>query len=109
MDPDLQTGHHVPPEPEAISLIHEWFNTTSLFFPVIHQNTFMRNYHELQKKRFRGARRVWLALLYMIIVSVYRTDSPSTPSEASTETLERYSQWAKDLVMPQVLISSTAV
>ncbi|KAK3953470.1 fungal-specific transcription factor domain-containing protein [Pseudoneurospora amorphoporcata] len=102
-----QTGHHVPPEPEATNLIHEWFSTIGLFFPVIDQDTFMSTYHDLRKKGFGGARRVWLALLYMIIASVYRTDSPSTPSETSAETSERYFQWAKDLVMPQVLISSS--
>ncbi|KAK1783149.1 fungal-specific transcription factor domain-containing protein [Copromyces sp. CBS 386.78] len=94
-----QTGHHVPPEPEATNLIHEWFSTIGLFFPVIHQDTFMSTYHDLRKKGFMGARRVWLALLYMIIASVYRTDSPSTPSETSAETSERYFQWAKDLVL----------
>ncbi|KAK3337916.1 fungal-specific transcription factor domain-containing protein [Neurospora tetraspora] len=100
-------GHHVPPEPEATNIIHEYFSTIGLFFPVIHQDTFMSTYNDLRKRGFMGARRVWLALLYMIIATVYRTDSPSTPSETSAETSERYFQWAKDLVMPQVLISSS--
>lgn len=67
----------------------------------------MSTYNDLRKKGFMGARRVWLALLYMIIATVYRTNSPSTPSETSAETSERYFQWAKDLVMPQFLISSS--
>ncbi|KAK3491841.1 fungal-specific transcription factor domain-containing protein [Neurospora crassa] len=100
-------GHHVPPEPEATNIIHEYFSTIGLFFPVIHQDTFMSTYNDLRKRGFMGARRVWLALLYMIIATVYRTNSPSTPSETSAETSERYFQWAKDLVMPQFLISSS--
>ncbi|KAL0471615.1 fungal-specific transcription factor domain-containing protein [Neurospora intermedia] len=100
-------GHHVPLEPEATNIIHEYFSTIGLFFPVIHQDTFMSTYNDLRKKGFMGARRVWLALLYMIIASVHRTNSPSTPSETSAETSERYFQWAKDLVMPQFLISSS--
>ncbi|KAH7631186.1 hypothetical protein B0T09DRAFT_131483 [Sordaria sp. MPI-SDFR-AT-0083] len=102
-----QTGHHVPPKPEATNLIHEWFNTIGLCFPVIHQDTFMSTYHDLRKKGFMGARRVWLAVLYKIIASVYLTDSPSSLSETSAKTSERYFQWAKDLVMPWVLIFSS--
>ncbi|EGO59757.1 hypothetical protein NEUTE1DRAFT_39966 [Neurospora tetrasperma FGSC 2508] len=100
-------GHHVPAEPEATNIIHEYFSTIGLFFPFIHQDTFMSTYNDLRKRGFMGARRVWLALLYMIIATVYRTNSPSTPSETSAETSERYFQWAKDLVMPQFLISSS--
>ncbi|KAK3398241.1 hypothetical protein B0T20DRAFT_461003 [Sordaria brevicollis] len=85
-----QTSRHVPPEPEASNLILQYFSTIGLFFPIIDVDTFTTTYHNLRKGGFMGARRVWLALLYMIIGIVYH-----------------YFQWAKELAMPQVLISSS--
>jgi hypothetical protein len=100
-------GHHVPPEPEAINLIHRYFNTLGLFFPCIHQDAFLATYKQLRSKAFVEARRLWLALLYMIIASVYRTESPSSPTELAAEMSENDFQRAKDLAMPEVLITSS--
>jgi len=100
-------GYHVPPEPEATNLIHQYFNALGLFFPCIHQDAFLATYKQLRSKGFVGARRLWLALLYMMIASVYRTESPSSPSELAAEMSENYFQRAKDLAMPEVLISSS--
>ncbi|KAB5522897.1 fungal-specific transcription factor domain-containing protein [Coniochaeta sp. 2T2.1] len=99
-------GHHVPQEPEATSLINTYLTTIGLFFPCIHADTFLDTYKQMRKNNFVGARRLWLALLYMMIASVYQCESPSSPTEQLAEISECYFQWAKELAMPEMLISS---
>jgi hypothetical protein len=104
--PHSGSGHHVPPEPEATNLIHHYFNTLGLFFPCIHPDAFLATYRQLRKTGFVGACRLWLALLYMMIASVYQSETPSSPTKLRAEISESYFQWAKELAMPAMLISS---
>lgn len=104
--PPSGLGHHVPPEPEATNLLHDYFNTLGLFFPCIHPDAFLATYRQHRKNGFVGARRLWLALLYMMIASVYQCESPSSPTELTAEISESYFHWATELAMPEMLISS---
>ncbi|KAK5653060.1 hypothetical protein OQA88_9346 [Cercophora sp. LCS_1] len=41
-----------------------------------------------------------------MFANVYHTESPSSPTEHAAETCKRYFQWAMELAMPEVLLSS---
>ncbi|OIW25653.1 hypothetical protein CONLIGDRAFT_663373 [Coniochaeta ligniaria NRRL 30616] len=99
-------SHDIVAASRTTNLIHHYFNTLGLFFPCIHPDAFLATYRQLRENGFVGARRLWLALLYMMIASVYQCESPSSPTDLTAEISESYFQWATELAMPEMLISS---
>ncbi|KAK5056800.1 hypothetical protein LTR84_012332 [Exophiala bonariae] len=96
----------LPPNSEASNLLAEYFKTVGLFFPCIHQDTFIAKYNDFRRDGTRNARRTWLALLYMIFASTHEIESYASPTDSTMEVSRRYRQTAVSLIMPEAITYS---
>jgi hypothetical protein len=97
----------IPPDPEAIDTIHEYFGTLGLFLPVVHEDSFIAAYEHGRRNRFRSVRRSWLALLYMVFAHVHLTRTATSPSNEATETAGKFFQKALALAVPEAILGTS--
>ncbi|PYH52977.1 fungal specific transcription factor domain-containing protein [Aspergillus niger CBS 101883] len=99
-------AHNLPPEPEATSLLHEYFDTIGLFFPCIYRDTFLAKYRDFRRNDSSPASRSWQALLFVMFAVMYQMRSFASPTDAEDKLSWEFLQKALNLAMPEALQSS---
>lgn len=56
----------IPSEGVSRKLLSWYFGNPNYMYPYIHESSFMKTFEGAQKNKFKGVRRIWLALLNMI-------------------------------------------
>lgn len=101
-------AQNLPSEPQATSLLHEYFDTLGLFFPCIHRDVFLAKYREF--RRNDSARttcsKSWLALLFMIFAVMYQMRNFASPTDVEKALSQNYFQRGLDLAMPEAVTES---
>ncbi|KAK9426230.1 putative Transcription factor domain-containing protein [Seiridium unicorne] len=65
----------LPPTAETKALVKEFFASTGVLFPYIHQASFLKTFEQVSSSNFRTLRRSWLGLLYIILAMATMTGS----------------------------------
>ncbi|TPR06625.1 Cytochrome P450 family protein [Aspergillus niger] len=99
-------AHNLPPEPEATSLLHEYFDTIGLFFPCIYRDTFLAKYRVFRRNDSSPASRSWQALLFVMFAVMYQMRSFASPTDAEDKLSWEFLQKALNLAMPEAVIDS---
>ncbi|KAL7651692.1 hypothetical protein ACMYSQ_009027 [Aspergillus niger] len=99
-------AQYLPPEPEATSLLHEYFDTIGLFFPCIYRDTFLAKYRDFRRNDSSHASRSWRALLFVMFAVMYQMRSFASPTDAEDKLSWEYFQRALNLAMPEAVINS---
>jgi hypothetical protein len=72
----------LPPGPETLLLVNEYFSNSALLFPYVYEESFLIEYKEFERSNFQKVRMSWLAPLYMIMaIAIYTTDEQMTPED----------------------------
>lgn len=99
-------AQNLPPEPEATSLLHEYFDTIGLFFPCIYRDTFLAKYRDFRRNDSSPASRSWQALLFVMFAVMYQMRSFASPTDAENRLSWEFLQKALNLAMPEAVIDS---
>ncbi|KAH8812212.1 fungal-specific transcription factor domain-containing protein [Xylogone sp. PMI_703] len=83
--PPRSTNSVLPPEPEIARLIKIFFSGTGVLFPYIDEVSFWKTYSKAAETNFKGIRRSWLCLLYMMLT--YASSQKSFPGVSAEESL----------------------
>ncbi|KAJ1713253.1 hypothetical protein NYO67_4618 [Aspergillus flavus] len=100
------TSLDLPPDPEGINMIHEYFNTVGLCLPIIHEDTFIATYQQARRDGFKNFRRPLLALLYMVFAHVKLSRTAVSPCEDEIAASEKYFQKALTLAVPDAILDT---
>ncbi|KAK9799127.1 putative Transcription factor domain-containing protein [Seiridium cardinale] len=65
----------LPPTAETKALVKEFFASTGVLFPYIHQASFLKTFEQVSSSNFSTLRRSWLGLLYIILAMATMTGS----------------------------------
>lgn len=94
----------LPPEPEALDLIRQYFQNTGVLFPFLHEASFLETYEAMKRTRFTKVRRTWLGLFNILLAFGQSTSKTSTlTAEERAEASEIYYQRAVKLCENQIL------
>jgi hypothetical protein len=93
----------LPPEEETLDLIQRYFSNTGLFFPYLHEESFMETYQNLRRTNFTKTRKTWLGLLNMVLAfATSTTVSDDLSAEKRAEISDVYYQRALGLCDKQI-------
>ncbi|OAG40419.1 hypothetical protein AYO21_05319 [Fonsecaea monophora] len=76
----------LPPDSVARELLTWYFSNTGLLFPYIHEHSFMAIFEQASKDKFKGVRRIWLALLNIVFAHavVHAREITTTPGSVES-------------------------
>ncbi|OAP63435.1 hypothetical protein AYL99_02662 [Fonsecaea erecta] len=76
----------LPPDSVARELLNWYFSNTGLLFPYIHEQSFMATFEQASKDKFKGVRRIWLALLNIVFAHamVHARENTTTPGSVDS-------------------------
>ncbi|KIY03377.1 uncharacterized protein Z520_00068 [Fonsecaea multimorphosa CBS 102226] len=76
----------LPPDSVARELLNWYFSNTGLLFPYIHEQSFMETFEQASKVKFKGVRRIWLALLNIVFAHamVHARENTTTPGSVES-------------------------
>lgn len=75
---------YLPAHDETERLLQHFFSTTGVLFPYIHEVSFMETYHSIKQQNFNGkVRRIWLALLNVMLAMAMCESSPENSADVS--------------------------
>ncbi|OQV06994.1 Fungal specific transcription factor domain-containing protein isoform 2 [Cladophialophora immunda] len=87
-DPPLEQVniYALPPDSVARELLNWYFSNTGLLFPYINEQSFMATFEQASKDKFKGVRRVWLALLNIVFAHamVHARENTTTPGSVES-------------------------
>ena len=97
----------IPNDPGMMKTIREYFGTVGLFWPCLHEDSFVATYEQNRSNGFRNVRRSWLALVYIVLAYVNCTRTAASPSSEDAELSETLFQKALAVALPEAIMDTS--
>ncbi|KAL4928070.1 putative C6 transcription factor [Aspergillus undulatus] len=98
--------YYLPPDHETTSLIDQYWATTGMLYPFLHEETFRDTYAQL-KRGSTATRRTWLGLLNMVLAMATHTKVLSRDQERQRALPETFYRRANKLCAEYVMTGAS--